>query len=64
MIRVIDVHKSFGTNQVLCGVNLEIPTGSVFAIVGGSGSGKSVLLKHSRWRAAARLTTKLDVWPL
>jgi phospholipid/cholesterol/gamma-HCH transport system ATP-binding protein len=46
MIRVIDVHKSFGTNQVLRGVNLEIPTGSLFAIVGGSGSGKSVLLKH------------------
>lgn len=46
MIRVVDVHKSFGTNQVLRGVNLEIPTGSIFAIVGGSGSGKSVLLKH------------------
>jgi phospholipid/cholesterol/gamma-HCH transport system ATP-binding protein len=46
MIRVVDLHKSFGTNQVLRGVNLEIPTGSIFAIVGGSGSGKSVLLKH------------------
>lgn len=46
MIRVVNVHKSFGTNQVLRGVNLEIPTGSIFAIIGGSGAGKSVLLKH------------------
>ncbi len=46
MIRMVDVHKSFGTNHVLRGVNLEIPTGSIYAIVGGSGSGKSVLLKH------------------
>ncbi len=46
MIRVIDVYKAFGTNQVVHGVNLEIPTGSLFTIIGGSGSGKSVLLKH------------------
>lgn len=46
MIRVVDVYKAFGTNQVLRGVNLEIPTGSIFTIIGGSGSGKSVLLKH------------------
>ena len=46
MIRVVDVYKSFGTNQVLRGVNLEIPTGAIFTIIGGSGSGKSVLLKH------------------
>jgi phospholipid/cholesterol/gamma-HCH transport system ATP-binding protein len=46
MIRVTDVHKAFGTNQVLRGVNLDIPTSSLFVIVGGSGSGKSVLLKH------------------
>ncbi len=46
MIRVVDVYKSFGTNQVLRGVTLDIPTGSIFTIIGGSGSGKSVLLKH------------------
>jgi phospholipid/cholesterol/gamma-HCH transport system ATP-binding protein len=46
MIRIVDVHKAFGPNHVLRGVNLEIPTGSIYAIVGGSGSGKSVLLKH------------------
>jgi ABC-type transporter Mla maintaining outer membrane lipid asymmetry ATPase subunit MlaF len=46
MIHVTDVHKAFGTNQVLRGVNLDIPTGPLFVIVGGSGSGKSVLLKH------------------
>lgn len=46
MIRIVDLHKSFGANHVLRGVNLEIPTGAISAIVGGSGSGKSVLLKH------------------
>src|SRR5918996_588676 len=46
MIRVIDLHKSFGNQQVLKGVNLELETGKVTTIIGGSGSGKTVLLKH------------------
>jgi phospholipid/cholesterol/gamma-HCH transport system ATP-binding protein len=46
MIRIVDLHKSFGTHHVLRGVNLEIPNGSICAILGSSGSGKSVLLKH------------------
>lgn len=46
MIRVVNLHKSFGTNHVLRGVNLEIPDGALYAIIGGSGSGKSCLLKH------------------
>lgn len=40
------LYKSFGKLQVLRGVDLEIPPGQVCVIVGGSGSGKSVLLKH------------------
>lgn len=46
MIRVIDLHKSFGSHHVLRGVNLEIPTGTIYVVVGGSGTGKSCLLKH------------------
>ncbi len=46
MIQVIDLHKSFGENHVLRGVNLEVDEGTTTVILGGSGSGKSVLMKH------------------
>ena len=45
MIRFNDVHKSFGPKRVLTGLNLEIRTGETLAVIGQSGSGKSVLLK-------------------
>ncbi len=45
MIRLVDVHKSFGSNHVLSGVNLEVAQGQSMVIIGGSGTGKSVLLK-------------------
>ena len=44
MIRFVDVHKSFGENHVLRGLNLEINKGETLVIIGQSGSGKSVLL--------------------
>ena len=46
MIEVADVHKSFGANQVLRGVSLRVEKGTTFVILGGSGSGKTVLMKH------------------
>lgn len=46
MIRIENLHKSFGSQQVLRGVHLEIPDKAIFAVVGGSGAGKSCLLKH------------------
>ncbi len=46
MIRINDLHKSFGLNKVLQGINLHIQSGETLAIIGQSGSGKSVLLKH------------------
>jgi len=46
MIEIVNLHKSFGRQQVLKGVNLTIPRGQITAIIGRSGSGKSVLLKH------------------
>ena len=45
MITLTDVHKAFGSNRVLRGVNLTIPSGESMVIIGGSGTGKSVLLK-------------------
>ena len=46
MIRLTDVHKSFGAQTVLNGLNLSIPAGQITAIIGPSGEGKSVLIKH------------------
>jgi len=46
MIRVLDLHKSFGGQEVLRGVNLELETAKITTIIGGSGCGKTVLLKH------------------
>ena len=46
MIRLEDVHKSFGRQTVLDGVDLEIERGKTTVIIGRSGGGKSVLLKH------------------
>jgi phospholipid/cholesterol/gamma-HCH transport system ATP-binding protein len=46
MIRVVDLHKSFGGNKVLRGVKLRLRHGETLAIIGQSGCGKSVLLKH------------------
>ncbi len=40
------VHKAFGPKQVLRGVDLAIRTGEIFTLLGGSGTGKSVMLKH------------------
>jgi len=46
MIRIVDLHKAFGENRVLQGVNLQIERGETMAVIGQSGSGKSVLIKH------------------
>jgi phospholipid/cholesterol/gamma-HCH transport system ATP-binding protein len=45
MIRIIDVHRSFGNQPVLQGINLHVQKGEVLAIIGRSGSGKTVLLR-------------------
>jgi phospholipid/cholesterol/gamma-HCH transport system ATP-binding protein len=45
MIRLCEVHKAFGANRVLRGVTLGVAAGESLVVIGGSGSGKSVLLK-------------------
>jgi phospholipid/cholesterol/gamma-HCH transport system ATP-binding protein len=46
MIEIIDLHKSFNGQVVLDGINLTIPKGDITVVIGKSGVGKSVLLKH------------------
>jgi phospholipid/cholesterol/gamma-HCH transport system ATP-binding protein len=45
-IEFIDVHKSFGRNHVLRGLNMGLPEGKISMIIGPSGTGKSVCIKH------------------
>jgi polar amino acid transport system ATP-binding protein len=44
-IRIEDLHKSFGANEVLKGINLSVATHEVICLIGASGSGKSTLLR-------------------
>ncbi|RPI61546.1 MAG: ATP-binding cassette domain-containing protein, partial [Ignavibacteriales bacterium] len=46
MIEIKDLHKNFGSKKVLQGVNLTIEQGETIVIIGRSGCGKSVLIKH------------------
>ncbi|MHC4991904.1 MAG: ABC transporter ATP-binding protein [Planctomycetota bacterium] len=46
-IRFQGIEKAFGDNRVLCGVDLDVPRGETVVVLGGSGSGKSVLLRHT-----------------
>ena len=45
MIKVVDLYKAFGPKKVLQGANLEIHKGESMVVLGGSGTGKSVLIK-------------------
>lgn len=45
-IKADKIYKSFGKNEVLKGISLDIAKGKITMIIGGSGTGKSVLLKH------------------
>ncbi len=46
MIEITNLCKGFGSHQVLRGVNLTVEKGESMTVIGGSGSGKSVLIKH------------------
>lgn len=47
LLELKDVHKSFGPKQVLTGVDLDVAPGKSLVVLGGSGSGKSVMLKNA-----------------
>ena len=46
MIQVQELHKTFGRQAVLRGLSLEVATGEIMVVIGRSGGGKSVLLRH------------------
>ena len=45
MVSIQNLHKKFGKNLVLSGVDLEINKGGIFAVLGPNGSGKTTLIK-------------------
>jgi phospholipid/cholesterol/gamma-HCH transport system ATP-binding protein len=45
MITLCNVHKAFGANKVLRGIDLTVPKGTSTVVIGGSGTGKSILIK-------------------
>lgn len=45
-VRFEDVHKSFGEKKVLSGISFDVHRGETMVVLGGSGSGKSVLIRH------------------
>ncbi len=45
-IRIVDLHKAFGPKVILNGLNLEVYEGEVLCVIGKSGTGKSVIMKH------------------
>ncbi len=46
IIELKDVYKAFGQQKVLNGVNLKVNRGEILSVIGNSGCGKSVLIKH------------------
>jgi ABC-type polar amino acid transport system ATPase subunit len=45
LLRIVDLHKSFGPLEVLKGINIDVPRGERLSIIGPSGSGKTTLLR-------------------
>ena len=61
MIDIKQVHKSFGNREILKGIDLHVPTGSVTVILGPSGSGKTTFLRTlTSWKRPDAGTMQLN----
>ena len=60
-IRVRGVQKTFGPHHVLRGIDLDVERGKINVIIGGSGQGKSVIMKHRFFR---RDEVRPCPWPI
>ena len=64
MVKAEQIHKSFGANEVLKGIDLEVDRGEVMCLIGPSGSGKSTFLRlinHLETYQAGRLFVDGDL---
>ena len=68
MIAIRNLSKRFGKKVVLDGLELTVPKGQNTVVIGGSGTGKSVLLRRIAWDAAQSTTTTAGIapryWPI
>ena len=67
MIQLQDVHKSFGKNEVLKGIDLHVTPGEVVVIIGPSGSGKSTVLRCMNYLevpTSGKVVVDVWIWPI
>ena len=64
IIEIKNLHKYFGKNEVLKGIDLDIKKGEVVVIIGPSGSGKSTFLRSMNLLDLQKVLSPLKVWIL
>lgn len=60
MLQIKNIHKKFGPNEVLKGVDFKVEKGSVIAVLGNSGSGKTTLLRCISFLETGRMPGEIS----